>query len=60
ADNSRLELIGKALLFGLLKIIKEAKIEKVDSLMKSKETNKALLFKPFYGPLDPYIHSSQE
>ncbi|KAF0364780.1 ARM repeat-containing protein [Gigaspora margarita] len=58
-DNSRLKLIGKVLLFGLLKIIKETGIENLDNLTREQEI-KTLLFKPFYGPLDLSIHSSKE
>ncbi|KAF0437381.1 ARM repeat-containing protein [Gigaspora margarita] len=58
-DNSRLKLIGKALLFGLLKIIKETGTENLDNLTGEQEI-KALQFKPFYGPLDLSIHSPKE
>ncbi|KAF0364781.1 ARM repeat-containing protein [Gigaspora margarita] len=55
-DNSRLKLIGKAL---LLKIIKETGAENLDNLTREQEI-KTLLFKPFYGPLDLSIHSPEE
>ncbi|RIB01365.1 hypothetical protein C2G38_1013031 [Gigaspora rosea] len=58
-DTSRLKLIGKVLLFGLLKIIKEAGTESLDNLTREQEI-KTLLFKPFYGPLDLSIHSPEE
>ncbi|KAF0459895.1 ARM repeat-containing protein [Gigaspora margarita] len=58
-DNSRLKLIGKVLLFGLLKIIKETGIENLDNLTREQEI-KTLLFKPFYGPLDLSIHTPEE
>ncbi|CAG8772541.1 12813_t:CDS:10, partial [Gigaspora margarita] len=57
-DNSRLKLIGKVLLFGLLKIIKEAGTEILDNLTREQEI-KALLFKPFYGPLNLFIHNNE-
>ncbi|KAF0459896.1 ARM repeat-containing protein [Gigaspora margarita] len=56
-DNSRLKLIEKAFLFGLLKIIKET--ENLDNLTREQEV-KTLLFKPFYGPLDLPIHSPEK
>ncbi|KAF0342510.1 ARM repeat-containing protein [Gigaspora margarita] len=58
-DNSRLKLIGNALLFGLLKIIKETGTENLDNLTREQEI-KTLQFKPFYGPLDLSIHSPKE
>ncbi|CAG8805557.1 1893_t:CDS:10, partial [Gigaspora margarita] len=58
-DTSRLKLIGKVLLFGLLKIIKEAGTENLDNLTREQEI-KTLLFKPFYGPLDSSINSPEE
>ncbi|CAG8491456.1 23295_t:CDS:10 [Gigaspora margarita] len=58
-DSSRLKLIGNALLFGLLKIIKETGIENIDNLTREQEI-KTLQFKPFYGPLDLSIHSPEE
>ncbi|CAG8815880.1 24752_t:CDS:2, partial [Gigaspora margarita] len=58
ADTSRLELIGRVLLFGLLKIIKETKIEKFNNLMSEQEIK--LLLRPFYGPLDLCIHNPEE
>ncbi|CAG8536273.1 15292_t:CDS:10, partial [Gigaspora margarita] len=60
ADSSILELIGKALLFGLLKIIKKTKIEKFNNLMKEQEINQKLLFKPFYGSPNLSIDNSEE
>ncbi|KAF0480604.1 hypothetical protein F8M41_023696 [Gigaspora margarita] len=57
-DTSRLELIGIVLLFGLLKIIKQTKIEKFNNLMSEQEIK--LLLKPFYGPLDLCIHNPEE
>ncbi|RIB13602.1 proteasome stabiliser-domain-containing protein [Gigaspora rosea] len=59
-DTSRLELIGRVLLFGLLKIIKETKIEKFNNLMTEQEINQTLLFSPFYGSLDLPIHNPEE
>ncbi|CAG8615011.1 927_t:CDS:10 [Gigaspora margarita] len=52
ADSSILELVGEVLLFGLLKIIKEIRIEIFDNLMGEQEKNQTLMFKLFYGPLD--------
>ncbi|KAF0536892.1 ARM repeat-containing protein [Gigaspora margarita] len=60
ADTSKLELIKKALLFGLLKIIEETRIKDFDDLIREPEINQALLFKPFYGPLDISICSAEE
>ncbi|RIB13598.1 hypothetical protein C2G38_2144461 [Gigaspora rosea] len=57
-DTSSLELIGRILLFGLLKIIKETNIEKFNNLMTEQEIK--LLFRPFYGPLDLCIHNPEE
>ncbi|RIB00495.1 proteasome stabiliser-domain-containing protein [Gigaspora rosea] len=54
-DTSRLKLIGKVLLFGLLKIIKETGTENLDNLTREQEI-KTLLFKSFYGPLDLSSH----
>ncbi|CAG8745715.1 11435_t:CDS:2, partial [Gigaspora margarita] len=59
-DTSRLELIGRVLLFGLLNIIKETKIENFKDLMTEQEINQTLLFRPFYGSLDLSIHNSEE
>ncbi|CAG8514857.1 9981_t:CDS:10, partial [Dentiscutata heterogama] len=59
-DISKLELIGKSLLFYLLKIIKETKIENYDNLMTKQEINKELLFKLVYGPVDLSIHNSED
>ncbi|KAF0475798.1 ARM repeat-containing protein [Gigaspora margarita] len=60
ADTSIVELIGKALLFGLLKIIKETRIEKFNNLLREQEINQTLLFKPFYGSSGLLIHNSWE
>ncbi|KAF0459894.1 ARM repeat-containing protein [Gigaspora margarita] len=57
-DNSRLKLIGKVLLFGLFKIIKKTGNENLNNLTREQEI-KTLQFKPFYGPLDLSIHSSE-
>ncbi|CAG8792503.1 11019_t:CDS:2, partial [Racocetra fulgida] len=60
ADASKLELIKKVLLFGLLKIIKEVKIEDFNNLTREQEINQILLFKPFYGQLDMSIHNIEK
>ncbi|RIB05640.1 hypothetical protein C2G38_2253693 [Gigaspora rosea] len=60
ADTSIVELIGKVLLFGLLKIIKETRIGKFNDLMREQEINPTLLFKPFYGSPDLSIHNPEE
>ncbi|KAF0534067.1 ARM repeat-containing protein [Gigaspora margarita] len=60
ADTSIVELIGKVLLFGLLEIIKETRIEKFNNLIREQEIIQTLLFKPFYGSPDLPIHNSEE
>ncbi|CAG8652676.1 7079_t:CDS:1, partial [Gigaspora margarita] len=55
ADTSIIELIGKVLLFGFLKIIKETRIEKFNNLMREQEINQPLLFKSFYSSSDLLI-----
>ncbi|CAG8789195.1 17021_t:CDS:10, partial [Gigaspora margarita] len=60
ADTSIVELIGKSLLFGLLKIIKETRIENFKNLSGEQEINQTLLFKPFYGSPDLSIHNSEK
>ncbi|KAF0561749.1 ARM repeat-containing protein [Gigaspora margarita] len=59
-DTSRLELIGRVLLFGLLNIIKDTKIEKFNNLLSKQEINQTLLFRPFYSSLDLSIHNPEE
>ncbi|RIB29354.1 hypothetical protein C2G38_2155620 [Gigaspora rosea] len=59
-DTSIVELIGKVLLIGLLKIIKDNRTEKFNNLLKEQEINQSLLFKPFYGSPDLSIHNSEE
>ncbi|CAG8548966.1 4030_t:CDS:2 [Gigaspora margarita] len=60
ANTSILELIGKVLLFGILKSINQIRIEDFDNLMKGQEINQTFRFKPFYAPLDLSIHSSEK
>ncbi|KAF0561750.1 ARM repeat-containing protein [Gigaspora margarita] len=59
-DTSRLELIGRVLLFGLLNIIKDTKIEKFNNLLSKQEINQTLLFRPFYSSLNLSIHNPEE
>ncbi|CAG8560528.1 38002_t:CDS:2, partial [Gigaspora margarita] len=59
-DTSRLELIGRVLLFSLLNIIKETKIEKFNNLMSKQDINQTFLFRPFYSSLDLSIHNPEE
>ncbi|CAG8449029.1 3998_t:CDS:2, partial [Dentiscutata erythropus] len=60
ADTSIVELIGKVLLFSLLKIIKETRIENFNNLMREEGINQTLSFKPFYGSPDLSIENSEE
>ncbi|CAG8478564.1 8345_t:CDS:10 [Dentiscutata erythropus] len=60
ADTSIVELIGKVLLFSLLKIIKETRIENFNNLMREQGINQKLLFKPFYGSPDLSIENSEK
>ncbi|RIB23956.1 kinase-like domain-containing protein [Gigaspora rosea] len=60
ADSSILELIGEVLLFSLLKIIKETRIENFDNLMGEQEKCQTLMFKLLYGPLDLPTQNSEK
>ncbi|RIB05312.1 hypothetical protein C2G38_608989 [Gigaspora rosea] len=60
ADTSIVELIGKVLLFVLLKIIKETRIENFNNLTREQEINQTFLFKLFYGSPDLSIHNPEE
>ncbi|CAG8720764.1 4223_t:CDS:2, partial [Racocetra fulgida] len=60
ANTSKLELIKKVLLFGLLKIIKETRNEDFNNLTREQKINQILLFKPFYGSLDMPIYNTEK
>ncbi|RIB23958.1 hypothetical protein C2G38_763479 [Gigaspora rosea] len=60
ADSSILELTGEVLLFSLLKIIKETRIENFDNLMEEQEKNQTLMFRLLYGPLDLPTQNSEK
>ncbi|CAG8828849.1 14350_t:CDS:2, partial [Racocetra persica] len=60
ANTSKLELIKRVLLFGLLKIFKETRNEDFDNLTREQEINQTLLFKPVYGSLDMPIYNTEK